>query len=215
MKIVVVVGRLVGEPVESPADRGRCRRAGRSRRSRRRSRRRVASTIVERPRKLPISTIVLRRGSRGGVVQRRGLARRHPALDVGHGVQRLVRNVDSGCIHRHSVDDDPAEPERAAGHDRGEHFLGCRALARIRARAGTGRTRSSSARSTARRTGRSDVDSVAGLERPHAVAEQRTAEADRQQDAQVADRCSPRASPGSPAVVAQLAAARRSACRSR
>ena len=83
------VGRLGGVAGRSPAGRGRCRRAGRWPRPRRRRRRPTASTIVERPRKLPISTI------RPPAGQRAAAAYRRPALVVGHPA------VDAGGQRQH------------------------------------------------------------------------------------------------------------------
>ena len=88
----MVVGGLVGEPVDllGPRSLPACGSIATTSTSGAAA---LASTIVERPRKLPISTIDPPSGHRvAGVEQRRRLARGHPPVDVGDGVITVGRS---------------------------------------------------------------------------------------------------------------------------
>ena len=81
---LVVVGGLGGEAVDLLRARGRCRRADRSRRPRRRrARRRRQHDRRAAPEAADLDDLPAGGTACGRVVQRRRLAGRHPAVDVG------------------------------------------------------------------------------------------------------------------------------------
>ena len=113
-----VIRRLRRRSPRSPAARGRFRRAGRWRRSRRRRARPAASTIVERPRKLPISTI----RPPGGHVAAAAYRTRPCSGVIQPSTAATLASVSSNPTHHRytpSANTTTQTAPAAAGRDRG------------------------------------------------------------------------------------------------